>query len=260
MDSARTVRRRELALNADPAVQLRLLDVQALDTTLDQLAHRRRTLPEVAELDSLATEHSRLRDAEVVAGTVVADLEREQKRADTEVEQVRSRRDRDQQRLDAGQITSPKELESLQSEIVSLVRRQGVLEDAELEVMERLDEAQREVTALAAERDKVGQQAQEVQARRDSLWEEIDGQAQHARANRETLVGGMPEDLLGLYEKIRGERGGIGAAALRQKRCEGCRMQLDAAEVTRIRGLAADEVVRHDECRRILVRTPESGL
>lgn len=239
---------------------MRLLDVQAVDQRLDQLAHRRKTLPEAAELETLAAEHSRLRDAEVVAGTAVTDLEREQKRADTEVEQVRSRKDRDQKRLDAGQVSSAKELESLQSEIASLNRRQGVLEDAEIEIMERLEEAQNQAAALAADRESVAKKAQEVQAARDSAWAQIDQDAASGRAERETLVAGIPADLLALYEKIRADRGGVGAAALRQRRCEGCMMQLDAAELGRIRGLAPDLVVRHDECRRILVRLPESGL
>ncbi|WP_239000791.1 zinc ribbon domain-containing protein [Jiangella asiatica] len=241
-------------------MQLRLLDLQTVDQTLDQLAHRRTALPEAAELETLAAEHSRLRDAEVVAATAVADLEREQKRADSEVEQVRARKDRDQQRLDAGQVSSAKELESLQSEIASLNRRQSVLEDAEIEIMERLEEAQHEAAALAAEREGVGKRAQEVQSARDAAWAKIDEDAAAARGERSTLAAEMPADLLALYEKIRAERGGIGAAALRQGRCEGCRLQLDAAERNRIRGLAPDVVVRHDECRRILVRTPESGL
>ncbi|MBB5791609.1 zinc ribbon domain-containing protein [Jiangella mangrovi] len=239
---------------------MRLLDVQAVDQRLDQLAHRRKTLPEAAELETLAAEHSRLRDAEVVAGTAVADLEREQKRADSEVEQVRARKDRDQKRLDAGQVSSAKELESLQSEIASLNRRQGVLEDAEIEIMERLEEAQNEAAALAADRDSVAKKAQEVQAARDSAWSQIDQDAAGSRTERESLVAGIPADLLALYEKIRADRGGIGAAALRQRRCEGCMIQLDAAELGRIRGLAPEVVVRHEECRRILVRTPESGL
>lgn len=239
---------------------MRLLDVQAVDQRLDQLAHRRKTLPEAAELEGLAAEHSRLRDAEVVAGTAVADLEREQKRADSEVEQVRARKDRDQKRLDAGQVSSAKELESLQSEIVSLNRRQGVLEDAEIEIMERLEEAQNQAAALAADREAVAKKAQEVRAARDSAWSQIDQDSASGRAERETLVAGIPADLLALYEKVRADRGGIGAAALRQRRCEGCMIQLDAAELGRIGGLAPDVVVRHEECRRILVRTPESGL
>lgn len=173
---------------------------------------------------------------------------------------MRARKDRDQRRLDAGQVSSPKELENLQSEIASLNRRQGVLEDAELEVMERLEAAQTQVRDLAEEREKVGRHTQEVQAARDAEWLEIDKDAEFARSQRSALAVDVPAELMELYEKIRSDRDGIGAAALRQKRCEGCRMQLDPVELTRIRGLAPDVVVRHDDCRRILVRIPESGL
>ncbi len=234
--------------------------MQALDQKLDQLAHRRRTLPQVAELESLAAEHSRLGDAEIVAQTTVADLEREQKRADVDVEQVRARKDRDQKRLDAGQVASPKELESLQREIEALNRRQSDLEDAELEIMERLEQAQQEAQALSAEREKVGQQVREVQQARDDSWADIDRDAEQARTERSELAGQLPEELLALYEKIRASQGGIGAAALRRRTCEGCQMQLDAAELKRIASFAPEVVIRHDECRRILIRVPDSGL
>ncbi len=157
-------------------------------------------------------------------------------------------------------MSSAKELESLQSEIASLNRRQGVLEDAEIEIMERLEEAQNESAALDAERESVGKKAQDLQAARDAAWSQIDHDTTAGRDERQALAAGIPADLLALYEKIRADRGGIGAAALRQRRCEGCMMQLDAAELGRIGGLAPDVVVRHEECRRILVRMPESGL
>jgi uncharacterized protein len=47
---------------------------------------------------------------------------------------------------------------------------------------------------------------------------------------------------------------------LRQRRCEACRIELSGTEVSRFRTAAADEVLRCDNCRAILVRTAESGL
>jgi predicted nucleic acid-binding Zn-ribbon protein len=252
--------RRGVTLNADPADQLRLLDLQALDLKLDQLAHRRSTMPELAELEKLAGEHSRLRDAEVTANTEASDLERERKRAETDVAQVRQRKDRDQQRLDAGQVSAAKELESLQSEIASLERRQADLEDTELEVMEKLEEVQAEATRLTAEREDVGRRALEVQRARDSAREQIDADAAKARLERGSLAGDLPDDLLALYDKARKSGHGIGAAALRQRRCEGCRLELDPVTLAKIRGSSPDTIVRCEECRRILVRTAESGL
>jgi predicted nucleic acid-binding Zn-ribbon protein len=98
---------------------MRLLEVQALDTRLDQLAHRRRTLPELAEIARLESDLNRLRDLVVAAETERSDIERERAKAESDVAQVRARADRDQKRLDAGQVGSPKELQSLQSEIAS---------------------------------------------------------------------------------------------------------------------------------------------
>jgi uncharacterized protein len=247
-------------LNADPAAQLRLLDLQALDLKLDQLAHRRRTLPEIGQLETMAVEHSQLRDAEVATRTEVADLEQAQKRADVDVEQVRQRKDRDQQRLDAGQVSAAKELERLQSEIVSLTRRQGDLEEVELEIMEKLEDAQQRLASLTAKREAIGREAHGVQQARDTAWSEIDADTEATQGERDQLAAGIPVDLLTLYEKIRGSNAGIGAAALRKRRCEGCRLELDPMSLVQIKSAAPDAVIRCEECRRILVRTPESGL
>lgn len=249
-----------MLLNADPAAQLRLLHLQTLDLKLDQLAHRRRTLPEIAELESMAVEHSRLRDAEVATRAEVADLEQAQKRAEADVEQVRQRKSRDQQRLDAGQVSAARELERLQSEIASLTRRQSDLEEVELEIMERLEDAQQRLAALTSERESTGRRAYGVQQARDAAWAEIDADAESTQRERDLVAGEIPADLLTLYEKIRGTSGGIGAAALRQRRCEGCRLELDPMSLVQIRSAPPDAVIRCEECRRILVRTPESGL
>ena len=67
-------------------------------------------------------------------------------------------------------------------------------------------------------------------------------------------------ELVALYEKIRARENGVGAAALHQRRCPGCRLELTASDVSRLRDAAPDEVLRCEQCQRILVRTPESGL
>lgn len=260
MDASHQRARRGFPLNADPAHQRRLLDLQALDTKLDQLAHRRKALPEIAELEKLAGEHSRLRDSEVSASTQASDLEQQRERADKDVELVRARKERDQKRLDAGQVSAARELESLQSEIGSLERRQSELEEIELEIMEKLEAAQEEARHLASQRDDVGRRAREVQANRDAALREIDAEAAERKAERDAVAGEIPDNLLALYEKARASGHGIGAAAIRKRRCEGCRLELDPVTLNTIRSAAPDAVVRCEECRRILIRTDESGL
>jgi predicted nucleic acid-binding Zn-ribbon protein len=251
---------KEPPLKAAASDQQRLLDVQALDTRLDQLAHRRRTLPEHAALAELETELGVLRDQQVEAETEQSDLARELKKAEGDVDQVRARAERDQQRLDAGQVSSPKELESLQHEIATLGNRQGDLEEVVLEIMERLESSQSRSSELAAQQEAAKAREAALTASRDTTTGEIDAETATLQAQRATQAGSLAEDLVALYEKIREQQGGVGAAELRQRRCGGCRLELNNVEINELRDADPDEVMRCDECRRILVRTAESGL
>lgn len=247
-------------MKADPSAQQQLLAVQELDSRADHLRHQRASLPEIVRIAQLETGRGdlddRLRDARIV----VDDLTVEQKKADADVEQVKVRRKRDRDRMDQGLITNPKDLERMQHELVSLERRIGSLEDAELEIMEQLEEAQRTADTLAAQLAETDAQIAELAIARDARWVEIDASLAEAETARAAAVEGMPEDLLSLYERLRAQKGGVGAAALRARQCGGCQLTIDAAELGVIRAAAADEVVRCEECQRILVRTPESGL
>lgn len=246
-------------VTAAPQDQWRLLDVQAHDTRLAQIAHRRRTLPELAEIEALTARQRAVADDLVAARTVASDIGRELAKAEADVEQVRQRAARDQARLDSGQGTS-KDLVSLQNELASLAQRQGVLEDVELEVMERLEAAQARVAEIEAEAGRVAEELAAVTARRDAAFDELDTEAASETGERANAAAGVPGDLIALYEKVREQNGGVGAARIHQRRCEGCRLELNNIEIGRFRAAAEDEVLRCEECRRILVRTPDSGL
>jgi predicted nucleic acid-binding Zn-ribbon protein len=250
----------EHVLKADPFALLKLLDVQELDSRLDLLRHRLSTLPETRELEALTAERAdvdgRARDARIL----VDDLTREQRKADADVEQVKARRVRDQDRMDRGLVSNPKDLEHLSQELVSLTRRISDLEDTELEVMERLETAQAEQARLGERLAELDRSIVEVTERRDAQAAELTEQGQAATQQRKVTAEGLPADLLALYERIRAQKGGVGAAALRQRRCSGCSLQLNAAELGEIAKAPTDEVLRCEECNRILVRTSESGL
>jgi predicted nucleic acid-binding Zn-ribbon protein len=239
--------------------QVRLLDVQALDTRLSQLAHRRRTLPEHARLAELTEREAGLHDRLVTASTEANDVAREVAKAEADVELVRQRAARDQARLDSGS-GSAKDLQALQSELASLARRQSDLEDVELEVMETLEQAQGAVAALERERAEIEAEIAQVTAARDAAVAEIHAEVEKITAERNEVASGLDSGLVALYEKVRETSGGLGAAQLKERRCEGCRLELTPVDIGRIRAAAPDEVLRCEECRRILVRTTESGL
>ena len=126
--------------------------------------------------------------------------------------------------------------------------------------MERQETAQGRRDAAAAERAEIATQRQAVTARRDAALAEIGEQAGKAADRRAAVASEEPADLLALYERSREQHGGVGAAALRRGRCEGCHLSLNTVDLNSIRAAAPDEVIRCEECRRILVRTDESGL
>ncbi len=247
-------------MKADPDAQLKLLDLQKLDAAADQLRHQRAHLPENAEIATLTVRRSdvlgRSRDQQIV----VDDLTAAQEKADADVEQVKTRRKRDQDRMDQGLISNPKDLERMQHELASLERRITTLEDEELEVMEDLEAAQTELAAMRADLTETEERLASLTEARDGRYAEIDAELQRIVAERAPLVAALPDDLLALYERLRTSKDGVGAAALRARQCGGCMLSLDPAELSGIRGKAEDEVVRCEQCQRILVRTGESGL
>jgi uncharacterized protein len=246
-------------VKADADVQGRLLDLQAIDTALAQLAHRRGHLPELAEVDRLAREISAQEDERVRAQVAVDDLDRDIGRLDRDVDQVRTRAAKDQGRLDVG--TGPaRELEALQHEIASLARRQSELEDGELELMEQRESAQSALDKVLARIAAAREERQAAEEKRDAALYDIAADEQARLSQRGPLAASLPEELIALYDRIRESSGGIGAALLRHGRCEGCRLELSGSERAAVRAAPPDEVVRHEECRRILVRTAESGL
>jgi predicted nucleic acid-binding Zn-ribbon protein len=251
---------RRSKVKAAPEAQLRLLDLQQLDSTLNRLAHRRRTLPELAEHLDLDRQVNELRDTIVTAETEVSDLDREQAKAEQDVDSVRQRADRDRQRLDSGQVSSARDLENLQSEIASLQRRQSDLEEVVLEIMERREAAANRLAGLRASQSDLQGRLAQVAERRDAALRDLDDEAGLSSTARTAVEKDIPDDLLALYERLRGQLGGVGAAVLLRGQCQGCHLALNTVDLNRIRAAPPDEVIRCEECRRILIRTRESGL
>ena len=246
-------------VNAAAQDQWRLLDVQDLDTRLAQIAHRLRTLPEHLEVERLQARLADTVNRLALARAEAGDIGRELIKAEADVEQVRQRAARDRARLDSGQ-GSAKDLTALQHELRTLAERQGVLEDVELAVMERQEAAQARVDGIGVEQEGLQTEIEQVSARRDLQAASLQEESAKLSTDREQAAAGIPADLIELYERVRAASGGVGAARLYQRRCEGCRLELNATERGRIRAAPDDAVIRCEECGRILVRTPDSGL
>ncbi|WP_265522012.1 zinc ribbon domain-containing protein [Oerskovia flava] len=238
---------------APPEDQRRLLEVQALDTRAQQLAHRRRNLPELARITELEAQISDLHSSLVQSRTAVSDLRRELTKAEADVEQVRNRAARDQSRLDGGQVGA-KDAQALVAELESLSRRQAALEEIELDVMERLEAHEEALARLETANQELVAARADVEAQRDARFAEVDGELATVRAERATVTDGLDAPLLALYERVRDQNGGRGVVSLRGRTFDGLNVDLASAELAAITEAAPDEVVRLEDYGHIVVR------
>ncbi len=245
-------------MKAEPAVQRQLLDLAEVDAELARVAHRRRNLPELTEITEAEKQLRERRDALVAAQTSASDLEREVGKQEREIESVRARAERDRKLMESGSV-SAKQLADLERELETLARRQTVLEDDQLELMERKEAVDADVQRTAAEVDKAEQDLADAQRRRDEALADLDATQARRESDRENLLPKLPENLLALYERVRAHKG-IGAALLKSRRCGACQLELDRSSIAEIKAAPDDEVVQCENCDAILVRTPESGL
>ncbi|MGO4487307.1 zinc ribbon domain-containing protein [Microbacterium sp. 2RAF4] len=243
-------------MNATPENQRTLLDIADLDRRIAQ-AERARTKPSQAGRISelVAIRQDQLRELTALAGTR-DDVRTELKRLESDVAVVEARRNRDAERLAAS--TNPKDAQALEHELASLARRQSDLEDAELDVMGRLEEAEAAVAAQQALLDTTTAEgsALTAQAKAD-VAAATDLGAQLAR-DRAAVAETVSPALLAEYD--RRAKNSAGAALLTRGTCEGCRILLPSTDLNDIRRAADDLVVSCPECGCILVRTEESGL
>lgn len=249
-----------LVTTYDPWAQRSLLQVQQLDTQLDQIATRLDRLPERTAAMEVMREVEALRHAVVNLTTDLADLELEVAKAEEDVAQVRARSNRDQSLLDGGDISDSKQLTELQHEVGTLARRQQELEEVELEVLERLEAKTSELAqtkALLAEREA---EAATSVAAAETATAGLNAEREQLVAERAGKVQDIPADLIAMYERVRADNGGIGAAHLQKGRCQGCRIELSPVAMAAVRKAAPADLVRCEECRAILIRDEESGL
>jgi len=232
---------------------MRLIELQDLDLEMFRLDHQAKTLPILKEL-SQATEGLESHDALAIASaTEKSDIEVELRRSEADVEQVAARISKDQQFVDSGQA-SAKDLQNLLGELESLNRRKQELEEVELQIMVRIDDAEARRKHHESERARFAGEVERLTAERDLAIGEIDSKRVELSRERDAKAGTISKELLDLYLKIKDSNGGIAAARLKDGQCEGCHLSVNAVELTRIKSLPEDEIVRCEECRRILVR------
>jgi len=246
-----------MGLKASPEDQALLLDLQALDTKLQQLARRAERLPEREAVENLLARRAELERTRVEQLGAAEDARLELKRTEADVEVVDARIARDSERLQGS--ASVKDVQALEQELAALAKRKSDLEDIELAVMETVEEREAVLAATDAGLAALATSLAEAEAARDAALAELESERTHAAANRQTVAAKVPADLLALYEKQR-ERYGVGASHLRAGVTSASGVALNATDMNAVRSAAADDVILCPDSQAILVRTAESGL
>ncbi|XUK62736.1 zf-RING-7 domain-containing protein [Plantibacter sp. RU18] len=244
-------------VKASPAEQKTLLTLQSIDTGVQRTAHRAANLAEAVRIAELQSEIEGVRLRRLERVGVRDDARTELGRIESDVAVVEARIKRDADRLQ--QSTSVKDVEALQSEMTSLQTRQNNLEEIELNVMQRVEDAEDAVSQVDTERTGLQELLDEVVAKRDAQLVDLDAERARLVADRDSLAPGIPADLLALYEERRA-RGGIGAALFRAGTCGACKMSLTGNDLQAVRSAPSEDVIQCPECAAIIVRTDESGL
>ncbi|HEV3504482.1 MAG TPA: C4-type zinc ribbon domain-containing protein [Actinomycetes bacterium] len=240
-------------MQAPIAEQHALLQLQAHDSAIDRLEHRRASLPEDAKLAELGDALAAVGQLTAEREGTLATVQRNQARLEHEIDTVTAKARTEEARAASGRVTSPKELTAIQEEVAGLKRRQGTLEDELLELMEQRETLEGELAELASRREGFTAEQAEVTTARDAALVELDRELEAERRAREKIAPGINEELGALYDQIRSRQGGIGAAALVGNTCQGCRVSISPVELAALRKLPPEEIKRCENCRRILV-------
>ena len=240
-------------MQASPEQQSLIFELQLLDNEIMQANTKLKSLPEIEQLlhidKRIVTATDELATVKAEADQIALEL----RRGEVDVETVTDRIKKDEARLSSGNAT-PKELEQLQHEVGTLKKRQETLEEIELEIMVRSEAITARTNTLTTDLASLETLKAEINQRLTNASGEINTVITNKQSDREKVVVKIEKPLIDLYEKIRTASGGVAAAALVGNKCNGCNLAINAVEMERIKSLAKDELLRCEECRRILVR------
>ncbi len=229
----------------------RLLALQEVDTAIDRLSSRKLMLEAGGELAAAREEADAAERDLGELGLQLDVVGRDQGKLEHEIDSLTQKAAAEQKRLYDGSIANIKELSSLQHEIENLTRRRSDREDELLALMEvreglesRAAEARTGSDALRARVDEVGGAALQELA---TVETELVSRA----GEREAIVADIDPEVLELYEDLRRQKKGVGAAALIDGVCQGCHEQLSAMELDKLK--RSEDMKRCEYCRRILV-------
>jgi uncharacterized protein len=228
-----------------------LLELQRLDTTADQLAHRRQTAPERASAGEAAAALGEHRRRRAVAADREEELELAIDALERDGEQLTVQRTKLEAQLRT--VVAPREAEALMRELTTLAERRDALDDQELASLEEQSQLADEVAALDARLPAEEASARAAGAALDAVEAEIDAELAAIAAARVEVAVRIDTGTMGRYDRLRGRLGGVAVARLEGNRCGGCHLDLSTTELEEVRAVGPGEFADCPQCGRMLV-------
>lgn len=228
-----------------------ILDLQAADTLADQLRHRRQHLPEQDQVDAARAQYTKWQQRRHGLERRLEELEALIARSESESHEIDVHRARLEKQLKT--VIAPREAEALMHEIALLNEQRGTLDDAELAALEEQAQVDDDLTAHIADGEALGDAVQAAEDAAAAAATEIDVQLADIAGRHDDLRAAVDDDLLSRYDQLRRHHV-VAAAALVGSRCEGCHLDLSAAELDEVRATAgADGHADCPQCGRLLI-------
>lgn len=230
-----------------------LLELQDADVHVDQLAYRRRHLPEQAALEPVLAQLASLDEERLAVSAERQQLVARELELERETAALVARVAAIEEHARSASAGSYRDQEAMAAEIEALGRRRGELEELELEVLEAAEPLDARLAQIEAERAPLVLEAEAGRAAVAAAAAGIDAEILAATDRRSDLAAAISPPLLGEYEALRQRLGGVGVARLVRGVCAGCHLALPATEVDRLHKAPPGSVAHCEQCGRILV-------
>ena len=228
-----------------------LLELQRVDTTLDQLAYRRAHLAERGEAAGAA---SAMEVAERRRGQITArndELDAAIDGLEREGSTLTAQKSRFEAQMKT--VVAPREAEALMHEIETLAQRRDALDDQELAYLEEQSALADELATLETQLPELRSRLDEARGNLAAAEAAVDGEVAELGAARSTVAARIDGGLQRRYEQLRARFGGVAIARLEGSRCGGCHLDLSTTELAEVRAVPAGEMAECPQCGRLLV-------
>lgn len=231
-----------------------LLEVQRLDTEIEQLRHQRSGLPQREKLRAARAERDAMQRQMGDTAAQRAETLMRQKRLEGEAGVLEANAEAKNTQLYSGKIRALKSLEALQHEIRSLRDRQNHLEDRAIEALIEADDLRNDLKRLETETASLNERITVLEAELDAAAAEIDVTLTASTAARDAAAAVVDAEVLMRYERRRAAFGYLTAVAFDPVSGCSCPIAMPKLEAARIARCEPPAVLDCSECGRMVVR------